>query len=160
MNVLEMTALELAAAIRAGELSAREAVDACLDAVDRTNGERNAGIWRDDDAARATAAGIDPSAGPFGGVPIPVKDLNWAQGQPAFYGSRGTSEEVRGGGEPVISAFRRAGFIPTARTNVPEFGVVPIAENLRFGVTRNPWNTDHTAGGSSGGAASAVAAGM
>ena len=155
-----MTALELAAAIRAGELSAREALDACLDAVDRTNDEVNAVIWRDDDAARATADALDGSALPFGGVPIPVKDLNLAVGQPAYYGSRGSPEGPRDEDEAVIAAFRRAGFIPTGRTNVPEFGLIPIAENLRFGVSRNPWNTDHTPGGSSGGAAAAVAAGM
>ena len=155
-----MTALELAAAIRAGDLSAREALDGCLAAVDRTNDEVNAVIWRDDDAARATADALEGSALPFGGVPIPVKDLNLAVGQPAYYGSRGAPEGPRDQDEAVIAAFRRAGFIPTARTNVPEFGLIPIAENLRFGVSRNPWNTDHTPGGSSGGAAAAVAAGM
>src|SRR3954451_24071455 len=67
VNVPDMTALQLAAAIRAGDLSAREAVDACLDAVDRTNGELNAVIWRDDDAARGTADSLDASALPFGG---------------------------------------------------------------------------------------------
>jgi amidase len=155
-----MTALQLAAAIRAGELSAREALDACLNAIDRTNDEVNAVIWRDDDAARATADAFDGAGLPFGGVPMPVKDLNLAAGQPAYYGSRGSPEGPRDEDEPVIAAFRRAGFIPTGRTNVPEFGVIPIAENLRFGVSRNPWNTDHTPGGSSGGAAAAVATGM
>jgi amidase len=160
VNVPEMTALELAAAIRAGELSATEALDACLDAVDRTNDAVNAVIWRDDDAARAAAGAFDAADRPFGGVPMPVKDLNWAAGQPCFYGSRGSPDEVHDVDEPVIAAFRRAGFNLTGRTNVPEFGVIPIAENLRFGPSRNPWNTEHTPGGSSGGAAAAVAAGM
>ena len=160
MNVPEMTALELAAAVRAGDLSPREVLDACLDAVDRTNEELNAVIWRDDETARAAADGLGALDRPFAGVPIPVKDLNWAQGQPAFYGSNGSSGAVHDEDEPVIAALRRAGFTPTARTNVPEFGVIPFAENLRFGPSRNPWNTDHTPGGSSGGAAAAVAAGM
>jgi amidase len=160
MNVPEMTALQLASAISAGELTAREAVDACLEAVDRTNDDVNAVIWRDDDAARAAADAFAGSDLPFGGVPIPVKDLNSAAGQPVFYGSRGAPEGTRDEDEPVIAALRRAGFIPTGRTNVPEFGVIPIAENLRFGVSRNPWNTERSPGGSSGGAAAAVAAGM
>src|SRR5215213_8795579 len=120
-----MTALELAAAIRGGELTAREKLDGCLDAVDRTNGEVNAVIWRDDATARAAADAFEASGLPFAGVPIPVKDLNHAQGQPAFYGSRGAPEGTYDEDEPVIAAFRRAGFTPTARTNVPEFGVIP-----------------------------------
>src|SRR6185437_3072243 len=60
----------------------------------------------------------------------------------------------------VVGAFRRAGFVLAGRTNTPEFGPIPVTENLRYGVTRNPWNLDRTPGGSSGGAAAAVAAGM
>ena len=59
-----------------------------------------------------------------------------------------------------MAALRRAGFVLTGRTNTPEFGPLPVAENLRYGITRNPWDTDRTPGGSSGGAAAAVAAGM
>jgi amidase len=157
-----MTALELAAAIRARELSAREALDACLAAVDRVNDQVNAVIWRDDERSRADADAADRAGAPgaFGGVPIPIKDLTWAAGQPAFYGSHGARPEPKDEDELVVAAFRQAGFVLAGRTNTPEFGPIPVAENLRFGPSRNPWNTERTPGGSSGGAAAAVASGM
>jgi amidase len=162
VNVAEMTALELAAAIRDRQLSAREAVDACLAAVDKVNEQVNAVIWRDDERSRADAEAADRrgTPGAFGGVPIPIKDLTWAAGQPAFYGSNGAPEEPKEEDELVVAAFREAGFVLAGRTNTPEFGPIPVAENLRFGPSRNPWNTEHTPGGSSGGAAAAVASGM
>src|SRR5205085_2167445 len=87
VNVSDMTAVEMAAAIRARELSAREAVDGCLAAIDRVNDDVNAVIWRDDDRSRTDADAADGAGDPgrFGGVPIPVKDLTSAAGQPAFY---------------------------------------------------------------------------
>src|SRR5437763_8554815 len=159
-------ALDLAAALRAREISSVELLEACLAEVDRLNQSLNAVVWRDDEAARAEARAADErlAAGeeaPFLGVPIPIKDLTEVHGQPVTYGSRGRSMEPwQGPSELVVDAFRRAGFVLACRTNTPEFGHITATENLRWGITRNPWDTSRTPGGSSGGAASATAGGM
>ena len=165
------SALELAAALRARELSAVELLDACLASVDERNPQINAVTWRNDDDARAAAAEADRriAAGeqsdghrlaPFLGVPIPIKDLTPVAGWPITYGSNGGPPGVSDESELVVEALVRAGFVLCARTNTPEFGVITVAENDRFGITRNPWDTDRSPGGSSGGAAAAVSSGM
>lgn len=158
-------ALELAAALRTRELSAVELLDACLASLDATNDEINAVIWRNDEDARAAAVEADRrlAAGeraPFLGVPLPIKDLTAVAGWPVSYGSRGAPADPSEESELVVDALRDAGFVLCGRTNTPEFGVITVAENLRYGITRNPWDTERSPGGSSGGAAAAVAAGM
>ncbi len=158
-------ALELAAALRARELSAVELLDACLAAVDRLDPELNAVTWRDDEQARADAADADRrlaggDEAPFLGVPLPIKDLTPVAGWPVTYGSHGAPEGPSERSELVVDALRRAGFVLCGRTNTPAFGVITAAENLRHGISRNPWDTSRTPGGSSGGAAAAVAGGM
>src|SRR3954465_7425475 len=159
-------ALELAAALRRKDFSAVELLDACLDAVDRTNGDVNAVVWRDDDDARARARKADEriaggDEAPFLGRPIPIKDLNYVNGQPCTRGSRGASDAPhQGPSDMVVEAFERAGFVLACRTNTPEFGHITATENLRYGISRNPWDLERTPGGSSGGAAAATAAGM
>ena len=162
------SALELAAALRRRELSAVELLDACLAAVDELNPELNAVTWRNDVEARAAAEAADgrlaASGGeatpPFLGVPLPIKDLTPVAGWPVTFGSRGAPEGLSEESELVVDALVEAGFVLCGRTNTPEFGVITAAENLRFGPSRNPWDTDRTPGGSSGGAAGAVAGGM
>ncbi len=159
------SALELAAALRGGELSAVELLESCLAAVDERNERINAVIWRDDEQARAAAADADRriAAGeqaPFLGVPLPIKDLTPVAGWPVTYGSRGAPAGPSEESELVVDALRAAGFVLCARTNAPEFGVITVTENSRYGITRNPWDTSRSPGGSSGGAAAAVAAGM
>jgi amidase len=159
------SALELAAGLRAGELSAVELLEACLAAVDQRNDQLNAVTWRNDDDARAAAAAADRriAAGddaPFLGVPIPIKDLTPVAGWPVTYGSHGAPEGVSEESELVVDALERAGFVLCGRTNTPEFGVLTVAENSRYGPSRNPWDVDRSPGGSSGGAAAAVAGGM
>jgi len=159
------SAIELAEALRRRELSAVELLDACLAAVDDRNDELNAITWRNDDEARAAAADADRrlQAGeqaPFLGVPIPIKDLTPVKGWPVTYGSRGAPEGPSEESELVVDALVEAGFVLCGRTNTPEFGVITAAENLRFGPSRNPWDTTRSPGGSSGGAAGAVAGGM
>ncbi len=158
-------ALELAAALRAREVSAVELLDACLAAVDQLDPELNAITWRDDEQARAAAAAADRrlaggEQAPFLGVPLPIKDLTPVAGWPVTYGSHGAPEGPSERSELVVDALQRAGFVLCARTNTPAFGVITAAENLRHGITRNPWDTSRTPGGSSGGAAAAVAGGM
>ncbi len=162
------TALELASAIRSKQISASEALEASLARVDEVNPELNAVIWRNDDEARAAAAAADAVIAhiavdelpPFYGVPIPIKDLTPVEGWPLSYGSRGAPSGASSESELVVDRFRDAGFILTGRTNTSEFGSLPVAENLRYGITRNPWMPCRTPGGSSGGAAAAVGAGM
>jgi amidase len=159
------SAVELAAALRARELSAVELLDACLAAVDERNPELNAIIWRDDEGARTAASDADARIGageeaPFLGVPIPIKDLTAVSGWPVTYGSNGASDDWSVESELVVQALRRAGFVLCGRTNTPEFGPLTVAENSRYGNTLNPWDTSRASGGSSGGASAAVAGEM
>jgi amidase len=160
------SALTTAAAIRSREVSPLEVLDACLARVDEVNDRVNAVIWRDDEQARAAAkrAGDAITAGehlaPFHGVPIPIKDLTPVEGWPATYGSHGAPAGPAAESELVVKRLEHAGFLLAGRTNTPEFGPITVTENVRYGPTRNPWDLDRSPGGSSGGAAAAVAAGM
>jgi amidase len=165
------SALELASALRARELSSVELLDACLSAVDELNPQLNAIVWRNDEDARAAALEADrrlaagehaDGAGgpPFLGVPLPIKDLTPVAGWPVTFGSNGAPAGPSEQSELVVDALADAGFVLCARTNTPEFGVMTVAENARYGISRNPWDTERSPGGSSGGAAAAVAAGM
>ncbi|HTW06697.1 MAG TPA: amidase, partial [Acidimicrobiales bacterium] len=135
--------------------------------IDEVDGSVNAIIWRNDDEARAAArlaaAQVVQSKAeglpPFHGVPLPIKDVTPVAGWPVTYGSWGAPGAPAAESALVVGSFRRAGFVLTARTNVPEMGLISVAENDRYGLTRNPWDLARTAGGSTGGAA-AVAAGM
>jgi amidase len=161
-------AIGLARLIRSRELSPVEVMEETLRRVDEVNPALNAIIWRSDEEARAsarTAAVLVVSESvddlpPFLGVPLPIKDMTAAAGQPLTYGSYAASDEAMTEDELVVAALRRAGFVLTGRTNVPEFGPISTTENDRYGITRNPWQTEYTPGGSSGGAAAAVASGM
>ena len=160
------SAVELARAIRTKRVSPVEVVDHYLERIDRLNPTLNAIIWRNDDQARraARAAADQVVSGrdlpPFLGVPIPIKDLTPVKGWPTTLGSRAVSSEPSIESELVVEALSRAGFILLGRTNTPEFGPITVTENDRYGITRNPWATDRTPGGSSGGAGSATASGM
>jgi len=159
------TALELATALRARELSAVELLDACLAAVDERNVELNAVVWRDDEAASAVAQAADVriargDRAPFLGVPIPIKDLTEVANWPIAYGSHGGPAGTSDDSELVVESLVAAGFVLCGRTNTPEFGTLTVAENSRYGASRTPWDSSRSAGGSSGGAAAAVAGGM
>jgi amidase len=162
------SALDVAAAIRRKEVSPSEVVDLYLERADRLDPQLNAFCLRDDERARAAARRATEAVastpadelGPFHGVPIPIKDLNDVAGWPTTHGSKGTSREPVAESELVVQRFEEAGFVLLNKTATPEFGAVSFTESDALGVTRNPWNTDHTPGGSSGGAAAAVASGM
>jgi amidase len=161
------SAVEMAAAVRGRVISPVEVLDACLAQVDKLNPALNAVIWRNDEEARAEAQALADAIvsgvvepGPFAGVPIPIKDLTPVEGWPVTYGSNGAKPGPSVEGELVTEALRTAGFVLCGRTNTPEFGPLTVAENTRYGITRNPWDPDRSPGGSSGGASSAVAAGM
>ncbi|HEU5083431.1 MAG TPA: amidase [Acidimicrobiales bacterium] len=160
------SATDLAAAIRRREVSPTEVLEATLAAVDERNPALHAIIALDEDDARARARAAEErlAAGgdlpPFLGVPIPVKDLSTVEGWPCSFGSAGAGDEPAAETDPVVQRLVDAGFVLCGRSNTPEFGTVTATENERFGITRNPWNLEHTSGGSSGGASAAVAGGM
>jgi len=161
-----VSGLDMAAAIRRGDLDPVDVVDACLSRIDSLNPALNAVIWRCDEQARAEAVRAREAIarkqplGPLHGVPIPVKDLTDVAGWNTTFGSRAGLGRVSRMTAHVAQALRDAGAILLCRTNTPEFGTVCVTENQAHGATRNPWNTEHSPGGSSGGAAAAVASGM
>ena len=163
------TALDVAAAIRRKEVSPSEVADAYLARMEALDPQLNAFAHRADDDVRAAAAkatevvaGVDDPASlpPFHGVPLPIKNLNAVAGWPCTYGSKGASRAPRTGSDPVVDRFVAAGFVLSGMTNSPEFGTISFTESDAHGVTRNPWDPTRTPGGSSGGAAAAVASGM
>jgi amidase len=152
---------ELAALVRSGELSSRELVDDCLRRVEALQPDLNAFVHLDPEGALAAAGEI--SAGdprPFAGVPIAVKDTAAVAGMPFRMGSDLYGDFVPQHDAFVVRRLREAGFVLVGKTNMPEFGILPVSEPRRFGPARNPWDTGRTPGGSSGGAAAATAAGM
>jgi len=162
------SALDVAAAIRAKEVSPVEVLDHYLERADALDPTLNAFSLRDDERARAEArAAADLVAStpadelpPFCGVPIPIKDLNAVEGWPTSHGSRAVPDTPAEADDPVVQRFRAAGFVLMGKTTTPEFGTISMTESERHGATRNPWDTEFTPGGSSGGAGAAVAAGM
>lgn len=151
----------LAALVATGEVSATELVDQAIARIEATNDEINAVIHPRFAAARAEAAA--PPAGPLSGVPFLLKDLGaWQAGEPNHAGTRFLRDiDWRPTQDWVMTQrLREAGLIFVGRTNTPEFGLVPTTEPESHGRTRNPWNPEHSSGGSSGGSAAAVGAGV
>jgi len=160
-ELLFRPATELANLVRAGELSSRELTEASLERIEALQPELNAFVHIDPDGALAAADAVqadDPR--PFAGVPIAIKDTAAVAGMPYTLGSDAFGDFVPAHDAFVVRRLREAGFVLVGKTNLPEFGILPVTEPRRFGPTRNPWDTERTPGGSSGGAAAAVAAGM
>jgi amidase len=162
MEVAFLPAVEQARLVRRGEVSSTELVEQSLDRIDRLDPLLNAFVTVCADEALATARAIDSTPGdtPFRGVPIAVKDLAATAGIRTTYSSRAYAANVPDFDTAVVRRIREAGFVIVGKTNTPEFGTVAFTESDLNGVTRNPWNTELTPGGSSGGAAVAVAAGL
>ncbi len=161
------TARRLAAAMRARELSAREVMTWHLERIEAVNPRVNAIVTLRPDAALADAAVADERAaggseslGPLHGLPIAIKDLEDTAGIRTTYGSAAFAENVPTVDSLVVQRLRAAGAIILGKTNTPEFGVGSHTFNEVFGATRNPWALDRSAGGSSGGAGAALAAGL
>ena len=153
-------AIGLAQLVRSGDVSSPELVDAAIAQVERLDGAINAVVYRDFDQARALAAGPLP-AGPFTGVPFLVKDFGiGVAGWPCTSGSRFCADVVDVEDTGLTRRYREAGVVMLGRGASSEYGIVGNVETSLFGATRNPWNPDHIAGGSSGGSAAAVASGM
>jgi amidase len=148
--------------VRSGEASPAELVEAAIERAERVNPELNAIIHPLYEQAAATAAGELPD-GPFTGVPFLFKDLGAGlAGQPMHMGVRALKEaDFRLPVDTFLGArFRDAGLVPIGKTNTPELGILPTTEPDIYGATYNPWDLDRTPGGSSGGSAAAVAAGI
>jgi amidase len=160
------TATTLAARIRARELSAAEVMRAHLARIDAVNPDLNAIVTLDRDGALAGAHAADrrlangEPVGPLHGLPIAVKDLEDTSGMLTTYGSSVFRDHVPVADTLLVSRLRSAGAIVIGKTNTPEFGAGSQTFNEVFGVTRNPFDRSRTPGGSSGGAAAAVASGM
>jgi amidase len=161
IDLLTRPAGELAGLIRSGELNARELTEAALGQIEALQPALNAFAHVDAEGALALASAVQASdPRPFAGVPIAVKDGAAVAGMPLTMGS-----DLLGDYRPdhdafVVRRLREAGFVILGKTNMPEFGILPVSEPRRFGPVRNPWDPGRTPGGSSGGAAAAVAAGI
>jgi aspartyl-tRNA(Asn)/glutamyl-tRNA(Gln) amidotransferase subunit A len=167
MNDLSsLSLLDLVERLRSRERSAAELMEAVLERIDATHADLNAVVaLRERDAVLADARSADAriargEARPLEGVPLGVKDLESVEGMVTSKGSVLFKDAVAPRDEVHVARLRAAGAIPIAKTNAPEFGPTAITKNLLFGVTRNPWNLAHTPGGSSGGSAAALAAGV
>lgn len=159
-------AYRLTAAIRAGAVSAREAAVSALDRVQAVNPALNAIVDVLPDEALAAADAADAARrrgdtlGPLHGVPVTVKVNVDLRGRATTNGVVAFKDHIASEDSPVVANLRRAGAVIIGRTNTPAFSERWFTENDLHGRTHNPWSRDHTPGGSSGGASSAVAAGM
>jgi len=153
-------AIGLAELVRRKEVSPLDLVESALLAIETLNPKLNAVIAVLEEQARAAAKGAPPD-GPFTGVPFLLKDLvvSYA-GVPTNCGSRFFAGWTRGFDSEILRRWKRAGLIAIGKTNTPEMGSSGSTEPVATGATRNPWNLNYTPGGSSGGSAAAVAAGI
>jgi amidase len=152
--------LGLAELVRRGEVTPGELVEACIERIERHNGVLNAVVHKAYDEARATAASDLPD-GPFKGVPFLIKDLGaQVKGWPRTSGSNYAQVAADDADSELIRRYRQAGVVLVGKSNTPEFGIPGVTQSERLGPCANPWNPEHISGGSSGGAASATAAGI
>jgi aspartyl-tRNA(Asn)/glutamyl-tRNA(Gln) amidotransferase subunit A len=159
--------VELARQVRQGSISASELVGHALDRIAADNPVVNAFVAVDEERARSAAeaidqkvaSGVDP--GPLAGIPIGVKDLEDAAGFVTSHGSVAMSKgPVASSNSVLVDRLVAAGCVVIGKTNTPELGWKGDTDNVAFGPTLNPWNLEHSPGGSSGGTAAAIAAGM
>src|SRR3954451_23139632 len=152
---------ELAGLVGSGELSAGELVQASLDAIETHKPEINAfvDVFAEDALAEADAIGSDDGR-PYAGVPIAIKNNRAVAGRRQTYCADFMGDYTPSYDHNVVRRLRDAGFVIVGTTTVPEWGILPWINTKRNGVTRNPWDTSRPSGGSSGGSAAAVAAGM
>ncbi|MEQ1571802.1 MAG: amidase, partial [Myxococcota bacterium] len=150
-------ATELAGRIRRGELAASEVVEEAITRIERVNPALNAVVHRMYDRARATLPQL--ADGPFKGVPLVVKDFDgYLKGEPWTGSCRLLEGYVPDHDSEAIARLRRGGLVFLAKTNLPELAILGTTEPAWRGASRNPWNVDHSTGGSSGGSAALVAA--
>ncbi|MEM9034924.1 MAG: amidase family protein [Actinomycetota bacterium] len=165
-SLCDLSAVELRRRLGAREVSAREVIDAHIARTERVDPTVNAVVTTTFDAARRAAAAADELAASgvelpvLHGVPTAHKDLVDTAGVRTTSGSPVHADRVPERDDPMVARLRAAGAISIGKTNTPEFGAGSHTFNPVFGLTRNPWDPERSAGGSSGGAAVAVACGM
>ncbi|MEM3569950.1 MAG: amidase [Candidatus Jordarchaeales archaeon] len=160
-----MSAVELSRAIAAGEVSPVDLVEAVIRRIEECNRKINAVVTLLEEEARREARRAEEEAKrgvkrPMLGVPITIKDNILTRGVRTTYGSKMFENFVPKEDAILVERLKKAGAVIIGKTNLPEFGLIPITDNPLFGVTRNPWDIERTPGGSSGGAAAAVASGI
>jgi aspartyl-tRNA(Asn)/glutamyl-tRNA(Gln) amidotransferase subunit A len=159
-------ARELVRLIKSGELTPREVMEETLARIEALNPALNAFVSLHPEGALKEAEKLTEhiasgrECGPLAGIPVGVKDLEDAKGFVTSFGSVPFKENVAVADSTQVARLKAAGAIVIGKTNTPEFGFTGFTKNRVFGVTRNPWDRDRTPGGSSGGSAAAVAAGM
>ena len=165
-EIWERDAWELANSVRGGEISAVELLDVFRERVDRLDPELNAFCFLDFDGAGSRASEIDAeiaageNPGPWAGVPMGVKELAQVAGFPDTHASLLYRDEIAAADGTEAARLRAAGAVLVGLTTSPEFGSTNWTRSFLHGVTRNPWDPERTPGGSSGGSAAAVAAGL
>ncbi|MBJ8345684.1 amidase [Antrihabitans sp. YC2-6] len=165
-DLCDLSATEQAALLRDGKVSARELLAESLARIEATNSEVNAVVTLDAEAAEKAAAAADESQasgrllGPLHGLTLGIKDLHATAGMRTTYGSPVLANNVPDADELLVARERAAGAVILGKTNTPEFGAGSHTFNRVFGVTRNPYALDRSAGGSSGGSAAALTCGM
>lgn len=161
-----LSATQCSAMLALGDITAVELLDEILTRTAKINPTLNAITEIDQNTALKAAEAADAryrlgqQLGPLDGVPITVKDNLGVQGMKATWGSKLFADHICCEDDAAIDRLRRAGAVIWAKTNLPEFALAGVTESPLYGITRNPWNLDHTPGGSSGGAAAALAAGL
>ena len=158
---------ELAGQVRRGETSAREVVGHALERIEALNPSVRAFVAVDPEGALAAAAAVDDAVaagrdpGPLAGIPIGVKDLEDAAGFVTSHGSVVYADGPPADADsPLVARLKATGAVVVGKTNTPELGWKGDTDNVAFGPTANPWHLEHSPGGSSGGSAAAIAAGM
>ncbi|MBD9152709.1 MAG: Asp-tRNA(Asn)/Glu-tRNA(Gln) amidotransferase subunit GatA [Lachnospiraceae bacterium] len=164
MDILAYSAVELAQAIKAGETTAVEAMKAVLDRIDASEESIHAYVTIDREAALAKAEAVQKQieagelTGPLAGVPVAIKDNMCTEGALTTCSSRILGNFIPTFTAEAVKNLEKAGAVMIGKTNMDEFAMGSTTETSAYGVTRNPWNTEHVPGGSSGGSAAAVAA--
>ncbi len=164
-DAIYWSASRVAHEIRAGNLSAREMVDLCLDRIDRVNSKINAVVQLVDERARSEADALDRLAargqfkGPLHGVPITIKDSFDTEGIISTGGTLGRKSFIPQHDAPVVARLRNAGAVLLGKTNTPELTFSGETSNLIYGRTNNPYDLERSPGGSSGGSAAVIACG-
>ncbi len=164
MSLMSMTALELGRTIQAGEASAVEAVREALDRIQKLDRELNCCVTVDGEAALKKAEQVQKRissgelAGPLAGVPAVVKDNLCTEGLRTTCGSKILKDFLPPYTAEAVKRMEDAGVIVVGKTNMDEFAMGSTSETSYFGPVKNPWNTEHVPGGSSGGSCAAVAA--
>ena len=149
----------LADLIRRGQVTPAEVLEEAVEGISRINKKLNAIIFPMYDLARKALQ--NEVSGPFGGVPFALKDLLAAYaGVPLTSGCRAYKRYIPDFDSELVLRYKKTGLVTLGKTNTPEFGLLGFTEPELHGITRNPWNLNHTPGGSSGGSAAAVASGM